>query len=46
MDYNTLQDFEPGKKIYQDCVVRNELEAKLIRFNQEFNKLDLNVPSQ
>lgn len=45
VDYNTLQEFEPAKRIYQDHVDKNDLEAKLIKFNHEYNKLDLNAPT-
>jgi hypothetical protein len=41
IDYTTVQSFEPAKHIYQLIVHRNELESKLIRFNQEYSKLDL-----
>jgi len=41
IDYTTVQGFEPARGIYQLIVHRNELESKLIRFNQEYSKLDL-----
>lgn len=45
MDYSAIQAFEPSRHIYETIRQRSELDSKLIRFNQEYTKLDLTTPA-
>ena len=45
VDYMTVQEFEPAKNLYSDSVAWADISSKINKFNQEYNKLDLNNAS-